>query len=133
MSVFRRRTPQPGSQVMLLLPLAQDLRERGDELSAQLVCTRDPGLVVLFAAALGAAAPPERAVHLYLAVRISPDAAYVAPIEGDSPRGGSLPLPQRRGPRLRALRPPPQSVISSVENLASIQRRMPSFAASCQR
>jgi hypothetical protein len=70
MSVFRRRTPQPGSQVMLLLPLAQDLRERGDELSAQLVCTRDPGLVVLFAAALGAAAPPERAVHRYLAVSL---------------------------------------------------------------
>jgi dipeptidyl aminopeptidase/acylaminoacyl peptidase len=49
------------------------------------------GLVVLPAAVLGAAAPPERAVHRYLAVRISPDAAYVAAIEGDSPRGGFLP------------------------------------------
>jgi dienelactone hydrolase len=49
------------------------------------------GLVALPAAALSAAAPPERAVHRYLAVRISPDAAYVAAIEGDSPRGGFLP------------------------------------------
>ena len=30
-------------------------------------------------------------MHRYLAVRISPDAAYVAAIEGDSPRGGVLP------------------------------------------
>jgi dipeptidyl aminopeptidase/acylaminoacyl peptidase len=49
------------------------------------------GLVVLPAAALSAATPPERAVHRYLAVRISPDAAYVAAIEGDSPPGGFLP------------------------------------------
>ena len=49
------------------------------------------GLVELPAAGLAAAAPPERAVHRYLAVRISPDAAYVAAIEGDSPRGGFLP------------------------------------------
>ena len=49
------------------------------------------GLVVLPAAALGAAAPAERAVHRYLAVRISPNGAYVAAIEGDSPRGGYLP------------------------------------------
>jgi dipeptidyl aminopeptidase/acylaminoacyl peptidase len=49
------------------------------------------GLAVPPAAALGAATPPERAVHRYLAVRISPDAAYVASIEGDSPKGGFLP------------------------------------------
>jgi len=49
------------------------------------------GLVELPAVGLAAAAPPERAVHRYLAVRISPDAAYVAAIEGDSPRGGFLP------------------------------------------
>jgi dipeptidyl aminopeptidase/acylaminoacyl peptidase len=47
------------------------------------------GLVVLPAAALGVNAP--RAVHRYLAVRISPDATYVAAIEGDSPPGGFLP------------------------------------------
>ncbi|MBV8341250.1 MAG: S9 family peptidase [Gammaproteobacteria bacterium] len=33
----------------------------------------------------------ERLVHRYLEVRISPDAAHVASIEGDSPRGGYLP------------------------------------------
>jgi dipeptidyl aminopeptidase/acylaminoacyl peptidase len=49
------------------------------------------GLVVLPAAALSAATPPERAVHRYLTVRISPDAGYVAAIEGDSPPGGLLP------------------------------------------
>ncbi|MBV8341460.1 MAG: hypothetical protein JO173_03690, partial [Gammaproteobacteria bacterium] len=30
-------------------------------------------------------------MHRYLEVRISPDAAHVASIEGDSPRGGYLP------------------------------------------
>src|SRR5215472_17009571 len=49
------------------------------------------GLVVSPAAVLRAATPPERAVHRYLAVRISPDAAYIASIEGDSPKGGFLP------------------------------------------
>lgn len=49
------------------------------------------GLIVLPVAALGADAPAERAVHRYLTVRISPDAAYVAAIEGDSPKGGFLP------------------------------------------
>jgi len=33
----------------------------------------------------------ERAVHQYLEVQISPDAAYVAAIEGDSPKGGYYP------------------------------------------
>jgi dipeptidyl aminopeptidase/acylaminoacyl peptidase len=48
-------------------------------------------LLQLPSGALGAATPPERAVHRFLAVRLSPDAAYVAAIEGDSPRGGFLP------------------------------------------
>jgi dipeptidyl aminopeptidase/acylaminoacyl peptidase len=37
------------------------------------------------------ASSPERLVHRYLEVRISPDAAYVAAIEGDSPAGGYYP------------------------------------------
>ena len=48
-------------------------------------------VVPLPAVALGAATPPERPVHRYLVVRISPDAARVASIEGDSPSGGFLP------------------------------------------
>ena len=47
------------------------------------------GLVVFSGTALGATA--SRPVHRYLAVRISPDAAHVAAIEGDSPPGGFLP------------------------------------------
>ena len=37
------------------------------------------------------ASSPERLVHRYLEVRISPNAAYVAAIEGDSPAGGYYP------------------------------------------
>ena len=42
-------------------------------------------------AAMHVAAATERMVHRYLQVRISPDAAYVAAIEGDSSKGGYLP------------------------------------------
>jgi dipeptidyl aminopeptidase/acylaminoacyl peptidase len=38
-----------------------------------------------------ASSAPERAVHRYLEVRISPDGAFVAAIEGDSPKGGRYP------------------------------------------
>jgi dipeptidyl aminopeptidase/acylaminoacyl peptidase len=34
---------------------------------------------------------PDRPVHQYLEVRLSPDAAYVASVEGDSPAGGYYP------------------------------------------
>jgi dipeptidyl aminopeptidase/acylaminoacyl peptidase len=43
-------------------------------------------------AAMHVASAAERLVHRYLEVRISPDAAYVAAIEGDSPKGGYLPV-----------------------------------------
>ena len=36
--------------------------------------------------------PPDRLVHQYLEVRISPDAAFVAAVEGDSPPGGYYPV-----------------------------------------
>ncbi len=55
------------------------------------------GLLTAAAAVAGApAADPaasagERLVHRFLRVEISPDAAYVAAVEGDSPRGGSYP------------------------------------------
>jgi dipeptidyl aminopeptidase/acylaminoacyl peptidase len=39
----------------------------------------------------GSGSPPERRVHRYLEVQISPDASYVASVEGDSPPGGSFP------------------------------------------
>jgi dienelactone hydrolase len=35
--------------------------------------------------------PPERRVHRYVEVQISPDGAYVASVEGDSPAGSSYP------------------------------------------
>jgi dipeptidyl aminopeptidase/acylaminoacyl peptidase len=41
--------------------------------------------------AVPATSTPERAVHRYLDVQISPDAAFVAAIEGDSPKGGYYP------------------------------------------
>lgn len=41
--------------------------------------------------AASAAAPDARRVHRYLAVHLSPDAKYVAAVEGDAPVGGSLP------------------------------------------
>ena len=40
---------------------------------------------------LYASSAPERAVHRYLEAEISPDAAYVAAVEGDSPKGGYYP------------------------------------------
>ena len=43
------------------------------------------------ASSAAAPAPAGRPVHRYLAVRISPDAAYVASVEGDSPKGGFFP------------------------------------------
>jgi len=39
----------------------------------------------------GDAAPPDRPVHRYLQVEISPDGAWVASVEGDSPPGGYYP------------------------------------------
>ncbi len=42
-------------------------------------------------AADGSVFPPERRVHRYLEVQISPNASYVASVEGDSPAGGSFP------------------------------------------
>jgi len=48
------------------------------------------GLIGLANAAMAAAAEPSP-VHRYLQVVISPDAAYVASVEGDSPRGGFYP------------------------------------------
>ena len=36
--------------------------------------------------------PPERPLHTYLEVRISPDAAFVAAVEGNSPPGGYYPV-----------------------------------------
>ena len=49
--------------------------------------------VLSVSAPLGAAgaAMDVRPVHRYLATRLSPDANYVASVEGDSPPGGSLP------------------------------------------
>jgi dipeptidyl aminopeptidase/acylaminoacyl peptidase len=38
-----------------------------------------------------AQSPPARLVHRYLEVRLSPDATYVASVEGDSPPGGYYP------------------------------------------
>jgi dipeptidyl aminopeptidase/acylaminoacyl peptidase len=49
------------------------------------------GLIGLANAAMAAAAEPSP-VHRYLQVVISPDAAYVASVEGDSPRGGYYPV-----------------------------------------
>ena len=37
------------------------------------------------------ARPPERRVHRYVEVRLSPDGAYVASVEGDAPAGSSYP------------------------------------------
>ena len=70
---------------------------------------RRHGSAIWFARSLGAAAAcaalaasavsasdsptaPERPIHRFLAVEISPDAALVASIEGDSPVGGYYPL-----------------------------------------
>ncbi|HTX23435.1 MAG TPA: S9 family peptidase [Steroidobacteraceae bacterium] len=39
----------------------------------------------------GAAASPERLVHRFVEVRVSPDATRVASVEGDSPAGGTFP------------------------------------------
>jgi dipeptidyl aminopeptidase/acylaminoacyl peptidase len=47
--------------------------------------------IVLTSGVTALAKMTERPVHRFLAVRISPDAAYVATIEGDSPKGGFLP------------------------------------------
>jgi dipeptidyl aminopeptidase/acylaminoacyl peptidase len=63
-------------------------------------------------AAMHVASATERTVHRYLEVRISPDAAYVAAIEGDSPKGGYLPV-------LRDL------VIRRVSDRASTQIALP--------
>jgi len=48
-------------------------------------------LATLTVEAFAASSTPERAVHRYLDVQISPDAAFVAAIEGDSPKGGYYP------------------------------------------
>ncbi len=48
------------------------------------------GAALAFAMAPAQSAPP-RLVHQYLTVRISPDAAYVAAVEGDAPAGGFYP------------------------------------------
>jgi dipeptidyl aminopeptidase/acylaminoacyl peptidase len=47
------------------------------------------GALLLSATAAGAA--PERLVHRLLQVELSPDAGYIASVEGDSPPGGSTP------------------------------------------
>jgi dipeptidyl aminopeptidase/acylaminoacyl peptidase len=59
-----------------------------------------------------AATPPERLVHRYLEVRISPDAAHVASVEGDSPAGAYYPdirdliiRPTAHGPEHRVALP----------------------------
>jgi dipeptidyl aminopeptidase/acylaminoacyl peptidase len=48
-------------------------------------------IVLLTSFAAAPAAAPERLVHRYLEVSISPDAARVASVEGDSPAGGVYP------------------------------------------
>jgi dipeptidyl aminopeptidase/acylaminoacyl peptidase len=60
-------------------------------------------LLLLPVTALGAAAPPERLVHRYLEVRISPDGSRVASVEGDAPAGGNY--PELRDLVIRAVAP----------------------------
>ena len=74
----------------------QDLRSRVPSVSA--VQPPRSGHVVLAAMGLAfvplhaaVASAPEQPVHQYLEVRLSPDAQFVAAIEGDSPKGGYYP------------------------------------------
>src|SRR6516165_2046055 len=71
----------------------QDLRNRAPSASAlhsaRVVLAAVGLALVPLQAAL--ASTPERPVHRYLEVRLSPDAQFVAAIEGDSPKGGYYP------------------------------------------
>lgn len=81
--------------------------------------------VSLAAAAAAAPGAPERAVHRFLEVALSPSGAFVATVEGDSPRSG-------RAPPVRELGVPTSSVIYAheghglrdPEHLADLEQRV---------
>ncbi len=77
-----------------MTPAAMNPTRRGRTQPVTLVGAMMAALCLVWARCANAedAAPPERPIHRFLRVEISPDAALVASVEGDSPMGGFYPL-----------------------------------------